>query len=301
MNNKRLCYNTNDLGASFALAVGVMIASSLVLTLIFGAGTDEMQSWQFWLMQALYTLCIGGSGALYAVITRTNLLSAAKLNVKPDIFHILWGCGATFCLIMCMTPLNNWLLQLLAKWGLSPSVNLPDDVAGLIIVACILPCFCEELVFRGTVAQSLADSGNILGSIAVSGALFALFHANAAQTIHQFVFGCFLALLVYRSGSLWTSVAVHLFNNLAVVALNFTPLGADAFWTDKANTGWIIAMFVVGIAGFAACVLGYIKTTRSKRSVNGDNARVRMGATSAVLLAIAVAVCAVLWVSSLWW
>lgn len=300
MNSKRLCYNTNDLGASFALAVGVMVASSLVLALIFGAGADEMPSWQFWLMQALYTLCIGGSGALYAVITRTNLLTAAKLNVKPDIFHILWGCGATFCLIMCMTPLNNWLLQLLAKWGLSPSVNLPDDVVGLIIVACILPCFCEELVFRGTVAQSLADSGNILGSIAVSGALFALFHANAAQTVHQFVFGCFLALLVYRSGSLWTSVAVHLFNNLAVVALNFTPLGADAFWTDKANTGWMIAMFVVGIVGFAACVFGYIKTTRSKRVADENNAAVRMGVTSAVLLAIAVAVCAVLWVSSLW-
>ena len=305
----KLTYAKKDLGPSYALAVATMIVSSLVLGLIFGINAS---GWKFWVMQALFTLLIGGSAFLYAAITKTKVFVATKLNVVPRYAHILWGCLAAMFLIACMTPINNVLLDGIEKLGLKrPSVEFEDNLAGLLIVACVFPAICEELVFRGTVAQSLADSNNKPAALAICGALFALFHANPAQTVHQFVLGAFLTLLVLRSGSLWTSIIVHLFNNTLVVALSYTPLGSDEFWSFSSNTAVVVICLCVGIVGFAASVFGYLKTTKSVWNGNGSaHAEVldstqdtatspSQNTTSVVFLTVAIAVCAVLWVSNL--
>ena len=292
------------MGSSFALAVGMMLVASLVLGLIFGA---EVSGVQYWLMQALYTVLIGSTAFIYAAITKTNVFVATKLKTVPKYAHFLWGCLAVVFLIFCMTPLNNWLLDAIEAMGLKrPEVSFEKNIVGLLVVACLLPCFAEEIVFRGTIAQSLEGHKNKLAALAISGALFSLFHANPAQTIHQFVLGVFLTLLVYRSGSLWTSVIVHFFNNALVVVLSYTPIGADEFWDTKLNLGWILALFFIGLVGFAACVFGYIKTSKSVWQQSNDateqsgatNAS-RRSVTSTVLLLVAVVVCVALWISSL--
>ena len=302
----RLNYEKKDLGTSYALAVAVMVFSSFLLGLIFGV---NVTGWKFWLMQALYTLFIGASAVLYAVFTKTNLFAATKMNVKPALAHVLWGCLAVVCLIACMMPINNALLTGIERLGLPrPDVDIPNDIAGLLIVACLLPCITEEMVFRGTVAQSLAQDGNKWACVAISGALFSIFHANPAQTVHQFVLGAFLTLLALRSGSLWTSVIVHFFNNALVVALSYTPLDNAAFWSFSTNTGAVVGILCAGLVGFAACVFGYIKTTKSvwQQDVQSGETEqtdvaknVQRNASSTVLLCVAVAVCVALWVTNL--
>lgn len=318
----RLNYEKKDLGQSYATAVITMVVSSLVLVLIFG---EQTGGFKFWLMQALYTLLIGGSAFLYAVLTKTKVFVATKLNVAPRYAHVLWGCLAVTFLIACMMPLNTALLDGFEALGLRrPSVELENNLAGLLIVACVLPAFTEELVFRGTVAMSLAGARNKLGVLAVSGVLFAIFHANPAQTIHQFVLGAFLTLIVLRSGSLWTSVIVHFFNNALVVALNYTKIGEEQFWSFTDNTAVVVTCLCVGVVGFALSVFGYLKTTKSLwRSsdvhcdVRGDGAQVEdaMGnekntpgeqknaikkhPVSIITLIVAVAVCVTLWIANL--
>ena len=318
----RLNYEKKDLGPSFITAVATMIVSSLVLGLIFGVNAT---GWKFWLMQALFTLLIGGSALLYAAVSKTKVFAATKLNVIPKYAHVLWGCCAVTFLIACMTPINNALLDGIEALGLKrPSVEMEDNLAGLLIVACILPAICEELVFRGTVAQSLVNSKSKLAALAISGALFALFHGNPAQTIHQFVLGAFLTLLALRSGSLWTTVIVHLYNNVLVVALSYTALGTDEWWSFSTNTAAVVICLCVGAVGFAASVFGYLKTTKSVwvgRSGNRgakavsntlevsndseqlvadkEEANFKQNAMSSVTLIVAIVVCAVLWVSNL--
>ena len=316
---RRLNYQRKDLGYSFALTTAVMVAVALVLSFIFGA---ETSGWKFWVMQALYTVLIGGSAFLYATVSKTNFVAATKLNAKPSLWHTLWGCGAVVFLVFGMNQINMLFLDLIEKIGLTrPSVYLENNLAGLIICACILPAFAEEIVFRGTVAQSLYDSKNKLAALAVSGALFSIFHANPAQTLHQFVLGAFLTLLVFRSGSLWTSVIVHFFNNAFVVAMAYTPLGADEFWNLSTNTKWALPLMIVGIVGFALCVFGYVKTTKSswqtsaEVSVDETGEKTSDGAdeetknkadfkantqkSSNATLIVALFVCAVLWVAQL--
>lgn len=295
----RLNYEKKDLGPSFTLAVATMIVASLALGLIFGVNAT---GWKFWLMQALFTLLVGGSAFLYAAITKTKVFAATKLNVKPNYAHVLWGCLAVTFLVACMTPINNALLDGIEALGLKrPTVELEDNIAGLLVVACLLPAFCEEIVFRGTVAQSLVGARSRLGALAISGALFALFHANPAQTIHQFVLGAFLTLLVLRSGSLWVSVIVHLFNNTLVVVLSYTVLGTDEFWSFSNNTAVVVACLCVGVLGFAASVYGYIKTTKNIGNGETDTSKsaAKSNPSSLIMLIVAIVVCVALWVTSL--
>lgn len=292
----RLNYEKKDLGFSYVVAVGVMVVASLILGLIFSV---DANGWKFWLMQGLYTALVGSSAVWYAMACKTKFWHATRLNKAPRYAHFLWGCLAVCFLIFCMTPLNNWLMDAIVAMGFKrPSVNLDDSLVGLLIVACVLPCLTEEIVFRGTVAQSLANNSNKLGALTISGALFALFHANPAQTIHQFVLGAFLTLLVYRSGSLWTSIIVHFFNNALVVALTYTPVGADEFWNVQTNTAWVVTLFVVGIVGFGLSVFGYLKTTKSVWQQD-EQSQSKLSVASIVCLCVGIATCAILWVSSL--
>ncbi|MCH5159861.1 MAG: CPBP family intramembrane metalloprotease [Clostridiales bacterium] len=257
---RRLSYDKKDLGYSFALTTLVMVVAALVLQFFIGAAAS---GWKFWLMQALYTLLIGSSAFLYAAISKTNVFVATRLDRHPILSHVLWGCGAAVFLVLCMSQINNLFLDLIESLGLKrPSVELDNNFAGLIICACILPAFAEEIVFRGTLAQSLYNHKSKVAALAISGALFSLFHANPAQTLHQFVLGVFLTLLVFRSGSLWTSIIVHFFSNAFVVLLAYTPLGDDEFWNLQTNV-FALPLMIIGIAGFVVCVLFYVLTTKS--------------------------------------
>ena len=170
-----------------------------------------------------------------------------------------------------------------------PSVDLPMQIFPLILVGSLLPAVTEEAVFRGTVAQGLAGGGVWKASL-ISGALFALFHMNPAQTVHQFLFGALLAALALRSGSTWTASIVHLFNNLTAVALSFVPIPDDLY------AKMLLPAFFVGAAGAALCFFGYVKTTRSRQY---EKEETLLSSNALVLFVVALLVCAALWVFSL--
>lgn len=301
-------YCAHDLGKSFGFVVCVMLLAQIVFSLMFAPFMQDgaLPNWAYWTMQALYTCVIGASAIVYAKISNTQFFSATATNKPPKWAHILWGCLADVFLIALMVPLNNWILDLIEKIGLArPSVEIPMQIAPMLFIACLLPAVSEEIVFRGTVGQSLRN-GNKIAALAISGALFALFHLNPAQTLHQFVLGAFLTLLVFRSGSLWTSVAVHLFNNVVAVVLSFV------FIDDSVFRPYYLPMFAVGAVCLALCIFGYLKSTKScwqteddvasemsekdnicsKNKQNSDN-------LNRVLLVVSVVVCAVFWVANL--
>lgn len=287
----RTRYNKNDLGLSFATVTLAMVCYALFSSSIALIFKIDKEYWWTVLQLTLNTLIIGASAFVYAAITRTNVVKATTINQKPPIAHIGWGVLATVFLIAMMVPLNNWVMEGIEKIGLKkPSVDIDLDIVSMIIVACVLPAFTEEIVFRGTIAQSLVGNKNKLASLAIVGALFALFHMNPAQTIHQFVLGAFMALLVFRSGSVWTSVIVHLFNNLTAVVLSY--VGADAFFEKHA-----IWLFFVGLVGFAGCITGYLFTTKSKWTT--DEEQTDSTTASKVCLGVAIGICAILWIATL--
>lgn len=304
----RTAYNKNDLGKSFGLTVAVMlflqIALSLAFSKTYNAETKQYADWAYWTLQAIYAVGLGCVPFVYAKLTKTNMLSACKVRTTPQWAHIAWGCLATVFLIAFMLPVNEWFLDLFELMGLkrpqtSMPMNLPKSalIPIMFVIACIVPSFTEEFLFRGTIAGSIRNNKNKLATLSICGGLFAIFHLSAAQTVHQFVLGAFLALLYFRSGSIWTTVCVHFFNNALAVTLSIVDSQVEAF---IGRYNWVFAL--VGAVGFAACVCGYLFTTKSKWNTAADETeqpQEKTNTTSFIILMVAVAACAALWIAGL--
>lgn len=284
--NKRTQYTSNDLGASFGLTVAFLLIGS-----VFCGFFPQSNGWWQWFANATISLCVGLSAFCYALASRADFVQVTRLKGGFRTAHVGWGCLATLFLIVAMTPLNAWLCDLVESFGLPrPGVEISlDNMFVVILFACVLPAVNEELAFRGTVAQSV-NGCKRWQALAVSGALFALYHCNPAQTIHQFVLGMWLTLLVYRSGSLLTSIVVHFFNNLFVCVWAYCGL-------DYVFESYQLLWFVGGSILFALCVWGYLRTTKDYGQTPSQQWKLQ-GSGKAILF-VAVGLCALLWVSAL--
>jgi membrane protease YdiL (CAAX protease family) len=84
----------------------------------------------------------------------------------------------------------------------------------------------EELLFRGVIFSGLRKSMSLWPAALISSCVWALLHlvsGNLAVAAVLAIFGMFLAWSYERSGSLWTPICAHAFNNtLAVLALFLT-------------------------------------------------------------------------------
>ena len=297
-------FNKNDIGACFGIAVLATVIVSLVASLvaqIFNIDLQDGESTATYafniIATAVNTLCIGASVFIYSAPNKVNAVTATKMKTKPPVAHIGWGCLATLCLITFMIPLNGWISKLIVAMGLpEPAVSLDMDIISMIICAAVLPAFCEEVIFRGAVAGSLEGNKNKLASLAVAGGLFALFHMNPAQTVHQFALGAMLALLFFRSGSLWTTVIVHFFNNIFVIALSaIFGEKIDVFFEKNA-----IWLFFVGLVCFAGCIAGYLFTTKSKwQAEQTDEEEPKYSKGCLILLFSSAGVCLLMWIITL--
>lgn len=85
-----------------------------------------------------------------------------------------------------------------------------------VLVSCITPAVCEELLFRGVIASGLKKFGFMVALI-VSSIIFTLMHGNAEQTVHQFIIGLVVGYIFLKTGNLWLSILVHFFNNFISV------------------------------------------------------------------------------------
>ncbi|HSJ25518.1 MAG TPA: ABC transporter permease subunit/CPBP intramembrane protease [Longimicrobiales bacterium] len=107
---------------------------------------------------------------------------------------------------------------------------LAADSAGrlfwLLLVVAVTPAICEELVFRGVLLQGLRTRLSPWGAIAASALVFGAFHLSfetAIRLLPTAWLGLLLAYVVWRTGSIFTGMLMHLVNNGTIVLLLFAP------------------------------------------------------------------------------
>lgn len=93
----------------------------------------------------------------------------------------------------------------------------------LMAVTLVLNILAEELYFRAWMLPKLSRFG--AWSWVVNGSLFALYHSFQIWLLPVlWVASLFFALVVYRSKSLWPSMAAHLVGNLLFTLLNLASV-----------------------------------------------------------------------------
>ena len=137
------------------------------------------------------------------------------LAVFPWIMAILWGIVAV-CQQLGIQPPLEPIHELLFE-------ERSPLVLGLTVaLACILGPLTEEVLFRGLVFSALRRRVSRPAAMLISGSLFSAAHTNLVGFLPILLLGCFLADCYERSGSLWASIAVHMFHNTVLIGMALT-------------------------------------------------------------------------------
>jgi membrane protease YdiL (CAAX protease family) len=103
--------------------------------------------------------------------------------------------------------------------------QFPHSAGGLVlfaILAVVLAPLFEEVFFRGFLFRGFANSWGWVWGAVVSSALFSMAHLQLDVIVPLFALGFALAWVYQRTGSLWTSIALHaVFNGISVLAWYF--------------------------------------------------------------------------------
>ncbi|MFW5750639.1 MAG: type II CAAX prenyl endopeptidase Rce1 family protein, partial [Planctomycetota bacterium] len=143
-------------------------------------------------------------------------------------------------------------------------------IVGLMLAVAVAPGVCEELLCRGTLFAGLRRGVGTTGAVMISAFLFGIYHGSPYRFFPQAALGVVLALLVLRSGSIWTAILLHtLYNGTAVaIALAYEHQQAA---TDAAEAPVVMAEQsaqgpLPALATLALGVVGIVVVFRARRS-----------------------------------
>jgi uncharacterized protein len=176
---------------------------------------------------------------------------AGQRWTRPELAHRVpgWLYPALPVLVLAMLVLlsalsylhlPNWLHTLDKTARTNP---LPTLLFGVVVIPA-----CEEILFRGIILPGLLRRYRPWLAIGQSALLFAVIHANPAQSVPVFFMGLLLGALYYYTRSLWVCWALHALNN----ALAF---GSASRATTQPDHRTMVQLFH-GPTIYALCLLG---------------------------------------------
>jgi sodium transport system permease protein len=130
--------------------------------------------------------------------------------------------------------------------------DTPMPLWVVLLAVAVTPAICEELFFRGVVLSGLSRLG-MWPAIAISALLFGLAHASIYRLLPTFALGLILGYVVWKTGSIVTSMIVHALNNGLVAWLAQTPSATETLGIDP---GSAVPPAAYTIAAAIACGLG---------------------------------------------
>ncbi|HEU4658203.1 MAG TPA: CPBP family intramembrane glutamic endopeptidase [Capillimicrobium sp.] len=198
--------------------------------------------------QLLFSLCLVGGALLFAnAFGRLTPERFGLRGVAPG-RAVLWVVGG---LLASWIVASVWLTVVGADSERDElTKRLTDDpsvatVVGLGVLTVVVAPVVEEVVFRGFLFNALRSAINVPLAAIVSGLVFGVVHA--AGSPWQFLlplaaFGTILALVYWRTGSLYTCIAMH-------AIWNCVSFGAARDWT------WEILPLLAGSGAAIAAIL----------------------------------------------
>jgi hypothetical protein len=171
-----------------------------------------------------------------------------------------------------MQPQLNQIKQAIeeAYKALAGSSTLPEMFYVILVVA-LVPAFAEEILFRGLVQKSLEKSLNVKRGVIITGLVFGGFHLNPFSFVPLAAIGIYLGFLTSKSGSIYSSIIAHFFNNLIAVLALYFGYGDDDLITGKATELPLEELTIIFIASTVVFVLSiyyFIRVTEKKTNLN---------------------------------
>lgn len=224
-------YDKGDSSLAFLFACVVPLIISFILIFVINIFTDlKSVQGELWylILSALITPLTFLVTPIFINKTEKipfKTLKIQKINIKNIIFCIIIALICFFGLYNFIDLVNLGLEKI--GYDLS-SISLPLTngwylVLNLFLLG-VLPAIFEEVVFRGIIFQGLRKEYGDIVAVFFSAFLFAIIHGSLAQFVYPFVMGIVFATLFLRTGSLISSMIVHLTNNFLVIIFSYIQL-----------------------------------------------------------------------------
>lgn len=141
----------------------------------------------------------------------------------PKVRHVFGGIflwiGTYAGTLLLSIPLANMFPESASSLEQTSEWFSEQSFFTLFLVVAILPAICEEILFRGFLFGTFQNKWRGFTAIVVTGVIFGVYHMSVIKAVLISFFGFALAYSVYRSRSIFVSMAMHLCNNgLSVIA-----------------------------------------------------------------------------------
>jgi membrane protease YdiL (CAAX protease family) len=122
----------------------------------------------------------------------------------------IFGINALYSYLITALHLN---LQTNDQLLLQQSKFAPLTTYATLLAAVIVAPFCEEVFFRGFVFPGLRRGMPVGWAIVLSSLLFAVSHADPGSFAVLLIIGLALAIVRWRTRSIWPAILLHTLNN----------------------------------------------------------------------------------------
>ena len=176
---------------------------------------------------------------IWCGIRRVSFFSGGGFVYKFDMVQILFSVllvfGIYFLVYQTHLKFNDDLLRIFYQKDLNTYYeeleskikgNVGFALLSVYVLTPLLPCFIEEIFYRGIIMRGLRQFG-VTFSIVLSSICFSLMHGNFEQIVLQFVGGLAIASAVSLTGNMLVGVAMHFANNFFPVFFNVFINGFD--------------------------------------------------------------------------
>lgn len=206
-----------------ALATILFIVFNVVFLFIYRMFPLSLRQNKFIYYFASFMIEFLFAVAAFVVATsrKVDFKEATGLNKKINGNIVFYGALISFASLILFGNLTNVFIEFLYLSGYSSilgSLDIPNFGVYLIyvLISCVTPAVCEEILFRGVIASGLKEKGFKFALI-LSSVIFTLMHGNPEQTVHQFVIGLVVGFMFLKTGNVWLGIIVHFFNNFISV------------------------------------------------------------------------------------
>ena len=122
------------------------------------------------------------------------------------------------------------------------------EIVLLLFSFVVLAPFYEELVFRGLALSAYRGARSTLFAVLFTSILFGFLHGSVVHALVAFSVGFVLALVMLKTGQLWTVIVVHMLHNSVVVSfVEFSTQGVP-FTPVFGALGLVVAIAALWVA-----------------------------------------------------
>ena len=154
--------------------------------------------------------------------------------------------GLSYCrpISVISSVLLGVFLNVIISYFAPTEAGEETTLNSILILCIVLGPFIEEFMFRGVLLKMFGGAVGIFFSVIITSALFAVSHGDFSQGAYTFILGLVLAIVRYKSTSLWSAIAMHMAFNVTGALLSSFNLSFDGF-----------EVLIISIAAIAFLVL----------------------------------------------